>query len=104
ARAGAPPLRRPARPRPTSPALSPEVVARERAEPLAGFRVRADRAFLGVLGIGGDLLGGGAHLRRQGRVMRRSAERPPPPTRGAAVRGDVVLEQVLAEQPGAPNV
>ena len=36
--------------------------------------------------------------------MRRIAEQRPDPTRGAVVRGDVVLEQELAEQHAATNV
>jgi trehalose 6-phosphate phosphatase len=80
------------------------VLARERAEPVAGPLVRRNRLVVRVLRIGGDLLRDGPHLLLdRGTVLRLAQERDDPALRPVPT-GNVVVEEQLTEQDSRADV
>jgi len=80
------------------------VLAGERPEALTGGLVRAERALVCVLRVGGDLLGHGKHLAAERGVMGGVTEKSFDPALGAVVGGNVVVEEQLAEQQSTADV
>src|ERR1700751_1735959 len=80
------------------------MLPREGAEAVAYAVVRRERLVVGVRRVGRDLLGHRSHLALDRRTVGRLTQQRVDPALGAVPRGDIVVEEELAEQDAGADV